>query len=111
MKNRGTFLRVVRERAAWPVAESVMEHPSEWAAITSVAAKMGCTSETLRKWVRQAERNAGKRPALVRRARGHHGLSYLLLKRRFMVANPIRTAAGLSRFRALGLPPPLRRAA
>jgi len=47
------------------VVESLKEHSSEWAAISSVAAKMGCTAETLRKWVRQAERNAGKRPGLT----------------------------------------------
>ena len=38
------------------------EHPTQWAAITSVASKIGCTSETLRNWVRQAERNGGHRP-------------------------------------------------
>ena len=38
-------------------------HDSQWAAITSVAEKIGCTAETLRKWVRQAERDAGPRPA------------------------------------------------
>ena len=47
------------------VAESLKEHPSEWAAITSIAAKMGCTAETLRKWVRQGQRNAGTRPGLT----------------------------------------------
>ena len=38
------------------------EHESEWAAIRSIAEKIGCTSETLRKWVRQAQRDAGRRP-------------------------------------------------
>ena len=37
------------------------DHPSEWAAITSIAAKIGCTAETLRSWLRQAERNSGQR--------------------------------------------------
>jgi transposase-like protein len=38
------------------------EHASQWAAISSIAAKIGCTAETLRGWVRQAERDQGKRP-------------------------------------------------
>ncbi len=37
------------------VFEHQAEHPSQWAAISSIALKIGCTSETLRKWVRQAE--------------------------------------------------------
>ena len=40
------------------------EYPSQWAAITSIAPKLGCTAETLRKWVRQAERDAGTRAGL-----------------------------------------------
>ena len=38
------------------------DHASQWAAMISIAAKIGCTAETLRKWVRQAERDAGQRP-------------------------------------------------
>ena len=37
------------------------EHSSQWAAIGSIAGKIGCTDETLRKWVRQAERDGGQR--------------------------------------------------
>lgn len=48
---------------------------------------------------------------LVRRGRGYRDLDYLLHKLRFMVANPIRSHDGFTRFRALGLPAPLRRAA
>ena len=51
----------VRERAVRLVFEQQAEHESQWAAISSIAAKMGCTPETLRKWVRQAERDSGKR--------------------------------------------------
>jgi transposase len=40
-------------------------HGSQWAAITSIAEKLGCTAETLRSWVRQAERDAGDRPGLT----------------------------------------------
>ena len=52
----------VRERAVRMVREHRAEHTSEWATITSIAAKIGCKAETLRLWVRQAERDAGTRP-------------------------------------------------
>src|SRR5512134_1815763 len=55
----------VRERAGRMVLEHEGEHDSQWAAIGSIAAKIGCTAETLRKWVRQAERDAGRRPGLT----------------------------------------------
>jgi transposase len=41
------------------------EHPSQWAAISSIAAKFGMTPETLRKWVRRAEVDGGRRPGLT----------------------------------------------
>jgi transposase len=47
------------------VLEHANEHPSQWAAISSIAEKIGCAAETLRSWVRQAERNEGKRPGLT----------------------------------------------
>jgi transposase len=46
------------------VFEHEAEHDSQWAAIGSIASKIGCTAETLRKWVRQAERDQGKRSGL-----------------------------------------------
>ena len=54
----------VRARAVRMVLEHGGDHASEWAAIGSIAAKIGCTGETLRKWVRQAERDQGSRPGL-----------------------------------------------
>jgi len=51
----------VRARAVRMVFEHRGEHASEWAAISSIAAKIGCTAETLRGWVRQAERDQGQR--------------------------------------------------
>ena len=47
------------------VREHETEHGSQWAAIRSMAEKLGCTAETLRRWVRQAERDAGVRPGLT----------------------------------------------
>jgi transposase len=43
------------------VLDQQAQHESQWAAIESVAGKMGCTAESLRRWVRQAERDLGKR--------------------------------------------------
>ena len=54
----------VRERAVRLVLEHQGEHDSQWSAIPSVASKLGCTAETLRKWVRQAERERGVRAGL-----------------------------------------------
>jgi transposase len=54
----------VRERAVRLVLEHQGEHESQWAAIISIAGKIGCTPETLRRWVRQAERDLGKRAGL-----------------------------------------------
>jgi transposase len=55
----------VRERAIRMVREHGAEHPSQWVAIASIASKLGCTTETLRRWVRQAERDAGQRPGVT----------------------------------------------
>ena len=55
----------VKERAIRMVREHRPEYPSQWAAITSIAAKLCCTTETLRRWVQQAERDAGERPGLT----------------------------------------------
>ena len=55
----------LRERAVRMVREQAREHASERAAMRSVAAKLGCTAETLRQWVRQAERERGERGGLT----------------------------------------------
>ena len=51
----------VRARAVRMVLEHQGDYPSQWSAIGSIASKIGCTGETLRKWVRQAERDQGLR--------------------------------------------------
>ena len=55
----------VRERAVRLVQEHEREYPSQWAAIRSIAEKMGCSAEALRNWVRYAEVDRGTRPGLT----------------------------------------------
>ena len=55
----------VRERSVRLVLDLADKHSSQWAAIQSVASKIGCTAETLRKWVRQAEYDSGARDGLT----------------------------------------------
>ena len=65
MTRPGRFSPEVRERAVRMVLEHQAQHASQWAAITSIAEKIGCSAETLRHWVRQAERDQGQRPGLT----------------------------------------------
>ena len=55
----------VRERAVRLVFENQGEHDSQWAAIESIAGKIGCTAETLHRWVRQHERDTGQREGMT----------------------------------------------
>ena len=65
MTRRTKYPQEVRERAVRMVFEHRGEHPSQWAAITSIASMFDVSSETLRKWVRRAEVDGGMRPGLT----------------------------------------------
>ncbi len=55
----------VRARAVRMVLDHRVDYASQWAAISSIASKIGCTAETLRRWVRQSERDAGLRDGVT----------------------------------------------
>jgi transposase len=59
------FAPEVRERAVRLVLEHQGEYETQWAAIRSIAEKIGCSAEALRTWVRRAERDTGRRPGLT----------------------------------------------
>ena len=65
MGRKNRFSREVREWAVRMVFEHGVEYGSEWEAIRSIAGKMGCSAETLRKWVRQTEIDTGRRGGLT----------------------------------------------
>jgi transposase len=65
MNRQARYPQEMRERAVRLVFEHQDEYDSQWAAITSVATKLGMTPETLRKWVRRAEIDEGQRPGLT----------------------------------------------
>ena len=65
MTRRSRYSPEVKERAVRMVFDQQAQHESQWSAISSIASKIDCTRETLRTWVRRAERDAGKRAGLT----------------------------------------------
>ena len=63
-KTTNKFSPEVRARAVRMVVEHEAEHPSRWAAVSSIAAKIGCSADTLNEWVKKAEVDSGKRAGL-----------------------------------------------
>ena len=65
MARTSRFSQEVRERAVRMVADQEGRYGSEWEAIGSIAGKIGCSAETLRKWIRQTEVDRGRRGGLT----------------------------------------------
>ena len=64
-QKRARYSPEVRERAVRMVREHAKDHASQWAAIASIASKIGCTAQTLHNWVAQADRDRGERAGLT----------------------------------------------
>ncbi len=65
MGKQTRYPKEVRDNAVRMVFERQKDYESQWAALNSIAGKIGCTAETLRKWVRQAEIDQGDRDGLT----------------------------------------------
>ena len=65
MSRPGRYPAEIRERAVRMVLEHRKEDPSEWAAIKSIAEKLGMHHESVRIWVRRAQVDAGERAGLT----------------------------------------------
>src|SRR5882757_3851816 len=64
-KTTNKFSPEVRARAVRMVLDHEGDHASRWAAVVSIAAKIGCTPQTLNEWVKKAEVDSGRKPGLT----------------------------------------------
>ena len=64
-KTSAKFSTEVRERAVRMVLEHRGEHTSQWAAIVSIAAKIGCTAQTLNEWIKKSDIDSGRKPGVT----------------------------------------------
>jgi transposase len=64
MKTLKRYFSIEQERAVRLVFDQQHQHSSQWSAIESIASKIGCTAETLRRWVRQSETDMGRRSGI-----------------------------------------------
>jgi len=60
-KSTNKFAPEARERGVWMVLDHERDHPSRWAAVMSIAEKIGCVPQTLHEWLKKAELDSGKR--------------------------------------------------
>ena len=97
MTKNTRFSPEVRQRAIRMVLESQDEYDSQWAAICSIAPKIGCTPETLRVWVRQHERDTGSGDGGLTTAERQRLKELIMLPSETMIWQPEFTDKTLSR--------------
>jgi transposase len=64
-KTTNKFSPAIRSRAVRMVLDHASEHPSLWAAVMSISAKIGCTPQTLHDWLQKAEVDSGQRAGVL----------------------------------------------